>query len=123
MGFGSTAKKVQKLADVAEKTYSRLNDLREDLNDLRGTVEETGDRVRRLERRVETQQALLEAIAEEHDLDVDAVLTESAIEDADALAAGADPEGDTESADDVSGAPADAGSEDGTDPDDTVAED
>ncbi|WP_226013156.1 DUF5798 family protein [Halomicrobium salinisoli] len=82
MGFGSTAKKVQKLADVADKTYDKINDLRDQLTELRGTVEETGDRVEKLERELEDQRALLEAIAEEHDVDVDGAAADAVIEDA-----------------------------------------
>ena len=77
MGFGSTAKKVQKLADVAEKTYSRLNDLREQIQQLRDTVDETGERVEALEAEVAEQRAVLDAIAREHDIDPDGVVADT----------------------------------------------
>lgn len=71
MGLGSTAKKVQTLAEVAEKTYKRINDLRQRVQALRETVDDTNERVQHLEREVATQRALLEAVAEEHDVDVE----------------------------------------------------
>lgn len=82
MGFGNTAKKVQKLADVAEKTYSRLNDLREQVSALRSTVEDTGDRVETLEHEVARQRAVLDAIAEDHGLDPQALAEDAAVDDA-----------------------------------------
>lgn len=83
MGFGSTAKKVQKLADVAEKTYKRMNELREQVAELRSTVEETGDRVETLEAEVASQRAILDAVAAEHDLDPDAIAESVGAETAD----------------------------------------
>jgi archaellum component FlaC len=81
MGFGSTAKKVQRLADRAEQMYSRLSELTEEINALRSSVRDTNDRVGRLEEDLATQQALLEAIAETQDIDVEAV-TDAHDEDA-----------------------------------------
>jgi len=82
MGLGSTAKKVQKLADLAEKMYKRINHMVEQLQELRGTVDETGQRVEEIERELEHHRLLLEAIAEEHDIDVDSVVTDVVIQDA-----------------------------------------
>ncbi|UPV99245.1 DUF5798 family protein [Halorussus gelatinilyticus] len=73
MGFGSTAKKVQKLADTAEKLYSKLNDLREQVAEMRETLDSTSERVERLERENAHQRALLEALAEEQGIDVDGI--------------------------------------------------
>ncbi|MBO4248443.1 hypothetical protein IL252_11520 [Halomicrobium sp. IBSBa] len=103
MGLGSTAKKVQKLADLAEKMYKRINHMVEQLQDLRGTVDETGARVEEIERELEQHRTLLEAIAEEHDIDVDSAVTDAVIQDAE----GADPSGDATSPDDpdTAGAP------------------
>jgi len=80
------------LADLAEKMYKRINQMLEQLQDLKGTVEETGERVEQLERELEEQRTLLEAFAEEHNLDVDSVVTDAVIEDAE----GNDLIGDTE---------------------------
>lgn len=82
MGLGSTAKKVQKLADLAEKMYKRINHMVEQLKELRGTVDETGQRVKEIEQELEHHRTLLEAIAEEHDIDVDSVVTDVVIQDA-----------------------------------------
>ena len=77
MGLGSTAKKLQKLADIVEKTYKRLNELRDQLADLRSTVEDTGQRVEGLERAGAAQRALLDASAEDHALDPETVTADA----------------------------------------------
>lgn len=84
MGFGSTAKKLQKVVDMADDLYAKLNEQKEQLQELRNTVEETSDRVEAVDREQAKQRALLEAIAEEQGLDTEAVLTEAVIEDAEA---------------------------------------
>ncbi|WP_324662897.1 DUF5798 family protein [Haloarcula sediminis] len=86
MGFGSTAKKLQKVVDMADDLYAKLNEQKEQLQELRNTVEETSDRVRDIDHEQAQQRALLEAIAEEQGLDTDAVLTDAVIEDAEATA-------------------------------------
>ena len=88
MGLGSTAKKLQKVADMADDLYTKLNEQKEQLRELRSTVEETSDRVGAIDREQTEQRALLEAIAEEQGLDTDAILTEAVIEDAEATAEG-----------------------------------
>ncbi|WP_254271614.1 DUF5798 family protein [Haloarcula marina] len=82
MGLGSTAKKIQKVADIAEELYTKVNELKTQLQELRGTVEDTNDRVDEVERRLDDQRALLEAIAAEQGIDADAVLTDAVIDDA-----------------------------------------
>jgi septal ring factor EnvC (AmiA/AmiB activator) len=82
MGLGSTAKKVQLIAEKAESTYDQLMQLRDRMIRLEDTLEETGDRVDTLERENEAQRLLLEALADEQDIDVDAVLADAAITDA-----------------------------------------
>jgi len=84
MGLGSTAKKLQKVADIADELYAKVNEQREQLQELRGTVEETNTRVTEMDRELGQQRALLEAIAEEQGLDADEILTEAVIEDAEA---------------------------------------
>lgn len=83
MGLGGTAKKIQKLADRAEDLYERLNRVREDVEEVRGTVEETSERVERIDAEMEDQRAILEALAEQQGVDVEEVLTETAIEEGD----------------------------------------
>ena len=89
MGFGDTAKKVQTVADTAEKLYTRINELRDQLQALRREVDETSEQVDRIEHEVESQRALLVALAEQGDIDVESVLADGAIE-------GAEPAGSTD---------------------------
>ena len=97
MGLGSTAKKVQIVAERAEQVYVQLNEVREQMNGLRETVEHTGERVEYLARENAAQRALLEAIAEEQGIDVDAVLAKATTE-------GVDVSGDESAAGDGDGA-------------------
>lgn len=93
MGFGSTAKKIQKLADTAEKLYSKLNELREQVLEMRDTLDTTNDRVETLERESAEQRALLEALAEEQGVDVEEAVAEADVpetEDADEIETEAD---------------------------------
>ncbi len=76
MGLGSTAKKIQTVADTAEKLYVKLNELREQINDMRTTLETTNQRVERLETENAHQRALIEALAREEGIDVDEVLAD-----------------------------------------------
>jgi phage shock protein A len=74
MGLGSTAKKLQKVADVAEDVYARLNEVRSTLADVEDTIDDTHGRVEDLERRVAEQRELLEALAAREGVDVEAAL-------------------------------------------------
>ena len=78
MGLGSTAKKIQTVADTAEKMYRRLNALRKEGESTKRTVEDTGGRVQSLEAEIAEQRVMLEAIGDELDVDI-----EAAIDDAD----------------------------------------
>ena len=78
MGLGSTAKKLQTLADTAEKLYKKLNELREQVVAMRDSLDATNERVERLEAENAKQQALLEALAREEGIDVDEVLADAA---------------------------------------------
>ncbi|PSP90584.1 hypothetical protein BRC90_01360 [Halobacteriales archaeon QS_4_69_34] len=82
MGLGSTAKKLQTVADMAEKLYGRVDELREQVAAMREQVETTGERVERIEHELHEQRALLGALAETRDVDVERVLAEAGIEDA-----------------------------------------
>lgn len=95
MGLGSTAKKLQKVTDVAEQMYGRINDLREEVDEMRVTVRETNeavqgtsDRVERLESEMAEQRALLDEIARQQGVDVEAVSASSHIVDAEDAADG-----------------------------------
>lgn len=104
MGLGSTARKLQELADAAEKLFRQLSDLRERVNGLEEDLQETSDRVIDIETEQREQRALLEAVAEGQGVDVDAVVESvdgTPAEDADA--------------DDGASAPDDGGQEPGSD--------
>lgn len=74
MGLGSTAKRLSKVADVAEDIYGRLQRLREEVDATRETVEDTNGRVATLEAELAEQRALLEAVADEQGVDPDEVV-------------------------------------------------
>ncbi len=82
MGLGGATRKLQKVADMGEELYSRINELREQILEVRETVQETNERVAAVENRLDGQTAILEALAEKEGLDVDELLTEVAIEEA-----------------------------------------
>jgi len=90
MGLGSTAKKIQKVADVADEVYTKVNELKAQLQELRETVEETNDEVDDLERELTEQRALLEAIAEQQGIDPHAASADALITDAEPTDAGED---------------------------------
>jgi archaellum component FlaC len=101
MGLGGTAKKLQKVTDMAEDVYARLNDLREQIVEMRETTQETSDRVDRLERETAEVRALVEALAEAEGVDVERVTAEAHIAEAegDADASPDDPDADGSSVD------------------------
>jgi septal ring factor EnvC (AmiA/AmiB activator) len=101
MGLGGTAKKLQKVTDMAEDVYARLNDLREQIVEMRETTKETSDRVDRLERETAEVRALVEALAEQEGVDVERVTAEAHI--AEAEGDGDDPDADASSNDAVDG--------------------
>ena len=73
MGFGSTAKKVQKLADTAEKLYGRLDEVRTQVLETQETVNDSNERLRELETELAAQRAVIDAVAAEHDIDIESV--------------------------------------------------
>jgi len=81
MGLGGTAKKLQKVASLAEDSYQKMNELREQLAQLRNEVQSTSEQVDGIERDLAEQRALLEALAEQQDLDVDSIIADANIED------------------------------------------
>lgn len=82
MALGGAAKKLQTLVDTAEELYQKITELRTEVNQVRETVTETRETVDRLERDLEGQRAVLEALAREQGIDVDELLAEAAIEEA-----------------------------------------
>jgi TolA-binding protein len=82
MGLGGATKKLQKVADMGEELYGKMNELRDQILEVRETVGDTNQRVARLENRIDQQGAILEALAHEEGIDVDEILTEVAIDEA-----------------------------------------
>ncbi|UIO99241.1 DUF5798 family protein [Halobaculum sp. CBA1158] len=74
MGLGSTAKKLQTVADLAEKLYAKVNEIRERVEAMQGAVQTTEERVKTLERDLAEQRAIVEAMAEAEGIDVAAVV-------------------------------------------------
>jgi peptidoglycan hydrolase CwlO-like protein len=111
MALGGATKKLQQIVDMAEETYKRLNELRDQVQQMRETVIDTNRRVRRLERDLDDQGALVEALARDADVDVEQVLAEAAIEEAEP--------GEPDPAPD---ARADAGEDDGSRTDEGVVD-
>lgn len=71
MGLGSTAKKLQKVADMAEDLVGRLNELRDRVIRMEETVDETSNEVSNLQAELAEQRAILESIAEGQGIDVE----------------------------------------------------
>jgi len=94
MGFGDTAKKLQKVTSLAEESYNRMNELREQLVQLRNEVESTSQQVDRMEHDLSEQRALLEALAEKQGLDVETIIADANIEDVEPDGSHATPDGD-----------------------------
>ena len=82
MGLGNTAKKLQRVADMAETLYEKVDELRSQVNEVKAHVETTSQRVERVERDLDDQRAILEALAREQGVDVDSLLAGAAIEEA-----------------------------------------
>ena len=121
MGLGSTAKKIQTLA---EKMYRRLNALRKEVESTKRTVEDTGGRVQSLEAEIAEQRVILEAIGDELDVDIEAAVddadldidSESAADDSEKIPVEAD-ESDSDSADSTGGGNSDAAADSSDDND------
>jgi predicted nucleic acid-binding Zn-ribbon protein len=88
MGFGDTAKRIQTLADKAERTYQKINELRSEVEETQTTVLDTSERVQALENEMAEQRAVLDAVAREVGVDLDSVSTEAHIAEAEAAADG-----------------------------------
>lgn len=128
MGLGGATKKLQKVADMGDELYGKINELREQVVEMRVTVQDTNRRVAALENKVDQQAAVLEALAEEEGIDVDAVLTEVAIQEAEPAITEVDDEaseandGEDGSADASADAADAAGSDGTTDADDAIGD-
>ncbi|ERJ06648.1 hypothetical protein HLRTI_001359 [Halorhabdus tiamatea SARL4B] len=80
MGFGDTAKKLQKVTSAAEDLYEKMNQLRGQVQSLREEVATTSEQVDEIETDLAEQRALLEALAENEGIDVETVIADAHIE-------------------------------------------
>lgn len=80
MVLGNAGKKIGTIVELAEELYEKVTELKEQLAETRETVEATNRRVAELEREAARQRALIEALAKERGIDVDAVLDGAAVE-------------------------------------------
>lgn len=99
MALGGTTKKIQKLADTAEKLFEQIKDLQQRMINVEESVDESTQRLDALEVESEKQRVLLEAIAKEHDIDAEQLLAEAAIEEAEPADEDAGPTEDATPAD------------------------
>ncbi len=76
MGLGSTARKLQGLTDTAEELYAKISEVLDRVRGIESSIEHTDERVEELNDRLDRQAAILEAIAEDHDIDIEAVTPE-----------------------------------------------
>lgn len=97
--LGNAGQKISRMVELAETLYEKVVQLREEVQALRETAQETRDRIAGLEREVADQRAVLEAVAEAHDLDVEAIRE----------AAGADEVAEADDAEEPVEAPSGAG--------------
>jgi DNA anti-recombination protein RmuC len=77
MGLGSTAKKIQKVGDLAEKLYAQVRELRERVAEMKESLDRADQRMADIEERMDRQDALIEALAEREGVDVEATLAEA----------------------------------------------
>lgn len=83
VGLGDTKKKIETMISAAEDLYEKMNQLRSQIDDLRSKVEKTSEQVDAMEHDLDEQRVLIETMAREQGIDVDEVLADAAIEDAD----------------------------------------
>jgi chromosome segregation ATPase len=82
MGLGNTAKKLQTLADTAEKLYSRVTEIREQVIATQETVKATSERMDRVEAELAEQRAILDELADKEGIDVESVIAGAHIAEA-----------------------------------------
>lgn len=74
MDIAGTKKKIQRVVKVGEETYKKINEVIEELEELQDDLAKTSEQVDHIEREQAEQRALLEALAEEQNLDVEEIL-------------------------------------------------
>jgi len=77
MDIGGIKTKLQQMLDAAEQLYAKMNEVVEQLTELKERLEATDERLISVERRVAEQRAIVEALARQEGVDVEAVLSEA----------------------------------------------
>jgi DNA anti-recombination protein RmuC len=96
MDIAGTKKRIQRLIKVAEESYKRINSLRERMDKLQTDLESTSSQVDHIGYELAEQRVLLEALAEQEDIDVETLLEEADLPpEPDAEAESEDREGET----------------------------
>jgi hypothetical protein len=70
--LGDAKKKIQRMVDLAEQLYEKVNELTRRVEDTTEAVEDTNARIGELETELAEHRAILEAIAEDRGIDVEA---------------------------------------------------
>lgn len=96
MGLGGTAKKLQRVVDVADELYAKVSDLREEIVAVRNSIDETKERLTAVETELEEQRELLERIAEAERVDTTLETSKEAETDAPEGPSGETPAGETD---------------------------
>ncbi|WP_246983346.1 DUF5798 family protein [Halorientalis marina] len=88
VGLGNTKQKIQTMIDQAEKAYTKMNEVRDDVDELRNRVEHTSDQVDAVSHELAEQRAVIEALAEKEGIDVDQAIADAVIDDAESSGEG-----------------------------------
>jgi len=81
MDIAGTKKKIQRATKVAEESYKKMNEMLERMQKMEEDFQTTSVQVDHMEVELAEQRALLEAIAEEEGVDVEAVLADADLPD------------------------------------------
>lgn len=83
MDIAGTKQKLQRMMKIAEESYKKMNEMMEKMQRLQEDMTETSDQVDRMEYDLAEQRALLYALAEKEDLDIEAILEAADLPDPD----------------------------------------
>jgi DNA anti-recombination protein RmuC len=76
MDITGTKNKIQRVIKVAEESYKKINEVIEKIDKLQKDLATTSEQVDHIERELAEQRALVERMAEQQGLDVEAVLAD-----------------------------------------------
>lgn len=77
MDIAGTKQKLQRMMKVAEESYKKMSELLEKMERLQTDLETTSNQVNHIEYDLAEQRALIEAIAENEGIDIEAVMEEA----------------------------------------------